>query len=81
MSFLDSRFKKVDQADSGALREITLLREYPTCRIADVITGKPDVHEAAARPPDEPKEPEALSDVEADLAGEEDNTEYQFEQE
>lgn len=34
-------------------REITLLREYRTRLIADVVTGKLDVREAAARLPDE----------------------------
>jgi type I restriction enzyme, S subunit len=39
-------------------REITLLREYRTRLTADVVTGKLDVREAAARLPDpEPEEP------------------------
>lgn len=35
-------------------REIELLREYHTRLVADVVTGKLDVREAAARLPDEP---------------------------
>ena len=35
-------------------REIELLREYRTRLIADVVTGKLDVREAAAKLPDEP---------------------------
>ena len=35
-------------------REIELLREYRTRLVADVVTGKLDVREAAARLPDEP---------------------------
>lgn len=35
-------------------REIALLREYRTRLVADVVTGKVDVREAAARLPDEP---------------------------
>ena len=36
-----------------AQREIDLLREYRTRLIADVVTGKLDVREAASRLPDE----------------------------
>jgi type I restriction enzyme S subunit len=39
-------------------REITLLREYRTRLIADVVTGKLDVREAAARLLEEAEEPE-----------------------
>jgi type I restriction enzyme S subunit len=39
-------------------REISLLREYRTRLIANVVTGKLDVREAAARLPEEAKEPE-----------------------
>ncbi len=55
-----------------AQREISLLREYRSRLISDVVTGKLDVREAAARLPDEAEEPEpldeadALSDVEED---------------
>lgn len=34
-------------------REINLLREYRTCLVTDVVTGKLDIREAAARLPDE----------------------------
>ena len=37
----------------GALEEIALLREYRTRLIADVVTGKLDVREAAAGLPDD----------------------------
>ena len=40
-------------------REIALLREYRTRLIADVVTGKLDVREAAAQLPDEVDEPRA----------------------
>ena len=55
-------------------REIELLREYRTRLIADVVTGKLDVREAAARLPDEATnvgsdEPDADADLE--VAGEE----------
>jgi type I restriction enzyme S subunit len=62
-------------------REVALLREYRTRLIADVVTGKLDVREAAARLPDDPDEPalvdepetltddEELTDDEAELEG------------
>lgn len=53
----------LDAGIRGTEREISLLREYRTRLIADVVTGKLDVREAAARLPDEPDEPEALDDV------------------
>jgi type I restriction enzyme, S subunit len=40
--------------------EIFLLREYRSRLIADVVTGKLDVREAAAQLPEEPEEPELL---------------------
>jgi type I restriction enzyme S subunit len=46
-------------------REIRLLREYRTRLIADVVTGKLDVREAAARLPEEAEEPEPLDEAEA----------------
>jgi type I restriction enzyme S subunit len=50
-------------------REIDLLREYRTRLIADVVTGKLDVREAAAQLPDEVEEPEALDQFEAENDG------------
>lgn len=47
-------------AVSSASHEIALLREYRTRLIADVVTGKLDVREAAARLPDETDEPEPI---------------------
>ncbi len=55
----------LDQAVLQAEREIDLLREYRTRLIADVVTGKLDVREAAARLPDEVEEPEPLDETEA----------------
>jgi type I restriction enzyme, S subunit len=40
-------------AIANAVREMSLLREYRTRLIADVVTGKLDVRQAAARLPDE----------------------------
>jgi len=48
-----------------AKREIDILREYRTRLIADVVTGKLDVREAAAGLPDEAEEPEPLYEADA----------------
>ena len=49
-------------------REIELLREYRTRLVADVVTGKLDVREAAARLPEEAT-PDIVED-DADLGDE-----------
>jgi type I restriction enzyme S subunit len=54
----------------GAEREISLLREYRTRLIADVVTGKLDVRDAAAGLPDEAEQIEPLGDVDAPPEGE-----------
>lgn len=46
-------------------REIILLREYHTRLVADVVTGKLDVREAAARLSDEAEGPGQLDEVDA----------------
>ena len=43
----------LDAAISRLEREVELLREYRTRLVADVVTGKLDVREAAARLPEE----------------------------
>lgn len=59
--------RKVDSAISRLTREIDLLREYRTRLVADVVTGKLDVREAAARLPDEvPLDAEEDSDLGVD---------------
>jgi type I restriction enzyme S subunit len=57
VSFVAVETKSLNAAILRFEREIDLLREYRTRLIADVVTGKLDVLEAAARLPDE-----ALSD-------------------
>ena len=51
-SYLDSAIADIDAAISHADRAIRLLREYRTRLIADVVTGKLDVREAAAELPE-----------------------------
>ncbi len=65
---------KIDNIASGARREITLLREYRTRLIADVVTGKLDVRAAAAALPAASDEPELLDDAGALAEDDEDTT-------
>ena len=58
--FLDQASADFDRTSEAAKREIALLREYRTRLIADVVTGKLDVREAAAKLPDEGEELEEL---------------------
>lgn len=67
--FLDSSLKQIDQTVSTASREVALLREYRTRLIADVVTGKLDVREAAAKLPEEADEPDPLDGAEALVEG------------
>ncbi|HDL41847.1 MAG TPA: restriction endonuclease subunit S [Actinobacteria bacterium] len=65
VDYLTSATRELDAAAETAHREISLLREYRTRLIADVVTGKLDVREVAARLPDEDDEPESLEDDDA----------------
>ena len=65
---LGTRLGAYDTAISRLEREIELLREYRTRLVADVVTGKLDVREAAARLPVDVV-PDAVEDV-ADLGDE-----------
>ena len=51
--YLDKATANIDTATARARRQIELLQEYRTRLIADVVTGKLDVREAAAHLPDE----------------------------
>ncbi|MHB8562393.1 MAG: restriction endonuclease subunit S [Acidiferrobacteraceae bacterium] len=62
---------ETDRAIEIAHHEISLLREYRTRLIADVVTGKLDVREAAARLPDETEELEPFMDAEVSVEGNE----------
>jgi type I restriction enzyme S subunit len=62
----------IDAANDGVRREIALLAEYRTRLIADVVTGKLDVREAAARLPEETEESEPLDEVVSEAEMEED---------
>jgi type I restriction enzyme S subunit len=64
--------RRTEGIDGGTARvehEISLLREYRTRLIADVVTGKLDVREAAATLPDEAEEPEPIDEAETIVDG------------
>jgi len=56
VEFLDEQIEKIDAAIAADRRIIDLLKEFHTRLVADVVTGKLDVREAAAKLPDEPAE-------------------------
>ena len=57
--------EKIGRGIQAARRHIDLLREYRTRLIADVVTGKLDVREAAARLPDGEAEPKQFDKAKA----------------
>ena len=69
VEFVDGISCKIRRVRNSVSLEVSLLREYRTCLIADVITGKLDVREAAARLSEEADDVESLdvSDSGADL--------------
>lgn len=66
LRWLDHEISTLRAASSHAAEEILLFREYRTRLIADVVTGKLDVREAAARLPDEAEAPEFRDEIEAE---------------
>ena len=62
---IESETRSLDVAMDRAAREIALLREYRARLVADVVTGKLNVREAAAALPNEADEPELPDDAEA----------------
>ena len=61
---LGARTATHDRATTCAEREVTLIRDLRIRLIADVVTGKLDVREAAANLPEEPDKPEPLDEAE-----------------
>ncbi|MAT54894.1 MAG: hypothetical protein CMN32_10485 [Saprospirales bacterium] len=68
VKYLDTQTARIDAAIASSRRSIDLLREYRTRLIADVVTGKVDVREVAARLPEEVEE---MAPEETEEAGEE----------
>lgn len=57
VNYLDEQFSIISSLISSQNNEISLLREYRTRLIADVVTGKLDVREAAESLPEEAADP------------------------
>jgi type I restriction enzyme S subunit len=70
-SYLENKLRDLLEAIDVNQREISLVREYRTRLVADVVTGKLDVREVAARLPLEAEEPEIEPGVEEQAQGEE----------
>jgi type I restriction enzyme S subunit len=66
VEYLERATRHIATASDRARREVDLLREYRTRVIADVVTGKLDVREAAARLPEESEDSEPLDELEAE---------------
>jgi type I restriction enzyme S subunit len=75
LQWLKSKFSDLDRTLAAAGREISLLREYRTRLIADVVTGKLDVREAALVLPEEVEELEPLDGTEVVAEGEDEPAE------
>ncbi len=66
VEYLDKTTAKIDAAIARARREVTLLSEYRARLIADVVTGKVDVREAATKLSDEADAPDVMPDSDTD---------------
>jgi type I restriction enzyme S subunit len=66
-AYIDEKVAAIDQARALITCEIERVLEYRTRLIADLITGKLDVREAAAGLPDESDELEPLDEAEPDM--------------
>ena len=76
LRFVNRESAPLDEALARLEREIQLVREYRTRLVADVVTGKLDVREVAARLPDEPvDEPESIDADDDDLTEDIDSVE------
>jgi type I restriction enzyme S subunit len=77
VKWIESSCSDLSAGIKSARREISLLREYRTRLIADVVTGKLDVREAAARLPAGTEEVEPLDEADT-LTDVDDVTEDEF---
>jgi type I restriction enzyme, S subunit len=71
LEFVDTVTTPLKETISRLKHEIALLREYRTRLVADVVTGKLDVREAAAKLPDEEIIDETGASDEAEISDEE----------
>jgi type I restriction enzyme S subunit len=70
---LAEALRGLDSSIRMTRKEIDYLREYRTRLIADVVTGKVDVREAAARLPEEIEDSETVDEIDERPEGEEEN--------
>ena len=63
MDFIGNVRIRFNIAIARTEREIALMREYRTRLTADIVTGKLDVREAAAKLPDLPTDTDCSSDA------------------
>jgi len=63
--YVATAIRQIIRGISSFEREIALLREFQTRLVADVVTGKLDVREAARRLPDEGEEWQAIAESDA----------------
>lgn len=70
--FLDKKTKNLNKAINRITNEITLLKEFYTRLISDVVTGKLDVRAVAAQLPDEPEELASAEEEEILMEGDND---------
>ncbi|MGV8038855.1 MAG: restriction endonuclease subunit S [Thermoanaerobaculaceae bacterium] len=68
--WIATAIRPAETAIVQAQRQVALLRDYRTRLIADVVTGKVDVREAAARLPEETMEPETADEERFDSSQE-----------
>jgi len=64
---IEHETKSLTTAIARTEREIALMQEYRTRLTADLVTGKLDVREAAAKLPESPAEPDAEEALEEEL--------------
>ena len=62
VEYIEKATTGIDTTIARARRQIELVEEYRTRLIADVVTGKLDVREAAAQLPDEDDEAEPIAE-------------------
>ncbi len=65
VEIIEIESKPIDTAIARTEREIALMQEYRTRLTADLVTGKLDVREAAAKLPDEPSDSAPMAGADA----------------
>jgi type I restriction enzyme S subunit len=71
VAHLDTELARLDHGSESLRREISLLEEYRTRLVSDVVTGTVDVREAASRLPLEVEDTSWTEVIDADVASDE----------